>query len=143
MSKELNGEGLTGNEICEEETAPIFIKATRKRFDGEQNPPIGNNISENVDHIYSINMLQHVTNNNALLNSMLTKIDSFWRCTICGKTDPKQNSKTSLKRHIEGKHIGGVSHPCNKCEKTFRSMPQHRLHRTFVISLGPRDKTKM
>ena len=36
----------------------------------------------------------------------------------CGKTS---KLKGNMKFHIEGKHIEGVRHPCNLCEKIFRS----------------------
>ena len=40
----------------------------------------------------------------------------FYKCKVCGKEDISCN----IKRHIEAKHLEGVSIPCNLCEKTFR-----------------------
>ena len=42
-----------------------------------------------------------------------------YACKICGKIEPKK--KDHLKNHIEAKHIQGVTHPCTKCGKSFRS----------------------
>ena len=37
-------------------------------------------------------------------------------CTVCGK----EGSRIDVKRHIEAKHIAGISHNCEHCEKTTR-----------------------
>ena len=37
-------------------------------------------------------------------------------CTACGK----EGSRIDVKRHIEAKHIAGISHNCELCEKTTR-----------------------
>ena len=39
------------------------------------------------------------------------------RCKVCGKEGPHAND---LRKHIEAKHLQGVSIPCNTCGKTFR-----------------------
>jgi hypothetical protein len=60
------------------------------------------------------------------LDSMMEKnSDRIWSCNICGKTN---TDKAQLRRHIEGKHIDGVSHPCNQCGKSFRSRESLRIH---------------
>ena len=41
----------------------------------------------------------------------------LYRCRVCGK----EGINCTLKRHIESKHLEGISIPCNFCEKTFRS----------------------
>ena len=46
------------------------------------------------------------------------------QCKVCGKAD----ISGSLKRHIESKHMEGVSIPCNYCEKTFRSRNSLSMH---------------
>ena len=37
-------------------------------------------------------------------------------CSACGK----EGSRIDVKRHIEAKHIAGISHNCELCEKTTR-----------------------
>ena len=59
-----------------------------------------------------------------MINSMLEKIDGFWTCTKCGKTN---KDKTKTKSHIET-HIEGMSHPCGHCGKTFRSITCIQKH---------------
>ena len=39
------------------------------------------------------------------------------RCKVCGKEGPHAND---LRKHIEAKHLEGVSIPCDICGKTFR-----------------------
>ena len=41
----------------------------------------------------------------------------LYRCTSCGKEERKAN----LKNHIEANHLEGISIPCNRSEKSFRS----------------------
>ena len=52
------------------------------------------------------------------IKSMLEKANGIWFCTQCGQTNRHQSN---LKKHIEAKHIDGVSHSCDKCGKQFRS----------------------
>ena len=51
------------------------------------------------------------------IKSMMEKIDGQWTCVPCGKIT---KDKTHLSNHIEGKHIDGVSHPCQFCGGSFR-----------------------
>ena len=46
-------------------------------------------------------------------------------CNICGKEAPSRNMPT----HIEGNHITGVSHACDKCGKISRSREATRQHK--------------
>ena len=55
---------------------------------------------------------------NETINSMMQKVEGTWSCIKCGKSD---KDKSNMRNHIEGKHIEGVSHPCNQCGKQFRS----------------------
>ena len=47
-------------------------------------------------------------------------------CNVCGKKGNCRN----IKDHIEANHIDGVSHSCSSCEKTFRSRPSLRVHKS-------------
>ena len=65
---------------------------------------------------------------------VLTKKDgaSTYVCQVCGK---EGRVPSQIRDHIEAHHIEGVSHPCNFCEKTFRSrgvlgMHKHRHHKS-------------
>ena len=42
--------------------------------------------------------------------------ETSYVCQVCGKEGLKQN----IKEHIEGKHIEGISIPCNICGKMLR-----------------------
>ena len=60
--------------------------------------------------------------------SLMNKIDGLWICKVCDKTEIK---KSNLINHIDSKHIDGVSHNCNQCERSFRtkrSMVTHMTH---------------
>ena len=45
-------------------------------------------------------------------------------CQVCGK----EGYRTNIRDHIETNHVEGVSVPCNKCEKIFRSRNALRQH---------------
>ena len=47
-------------------------------------------------------------------------------CSICGK----EGAYGLIKGHIEVNHVEGVSIPCNKCEKIFRSRGALKWHNT-------------
>ena len=49
-------------------------------------------------------------------------------CTVCAKEGTYQN----IKDHIEANHVQGVSHPCDLCEKTFRSRHSLRVHKYSI-----------
>ena len=46
-------------------------------------------------------------------------------CCVCGK----EGMLTNIRDHIEAHHIKGLSHPCNFCDKTFRSRVSLRMHK--------------
>ena len=58
----------------------------------------------------------------AKINTMITNYLGQWSCLQCGKVDKK---KSNLINHIEGKHIEGITHPCNQCGKLFRYSNSH------------------
>lgn len=53
----------------------------------------------------------------------------LWRhvyvCNICGK----EGQQTTIKCHIEARHLEGIMIPCNMCEKIFKSRPNLRAHK--------------
>ena len=53
---------------------------------------------------------------------------SKYICSVCNK----EGFWTNIKDHIEANHIEGVSHPCNSCDKTFRSRPSLRMHKSVI-----------
>ena len=54
------------------------------------------------------------------INSMMEKLETGkYACKVCGKVD--NQDKAHMRNHIEGKHISGISHTCNICEKSYRS----------------------
>ena len=75
-----------------------------------------------------------ITTNDTLLaktiTSMAERVDGLWSCTQCGKTNKDQSN---LRKHIEAKHIEGVSHSCDQCGKQFRSKnalyDHNKIHR--------------
>ena len=46
-------------------------------------------------------------------------------CKICGK----EGQQTTIKGHIEAKHLEGITIPCNMCERIFRSRANLRAHK--------------
>ena len=69
------------------------------------------------------------------INSMIEKLEhgGKFACKVCGKIEYKD--KFNMRSHIEGKHIEGVSHPCNQCGKTFRSRNSLSTHMTVFHKL--------
>ena len=70
---------------------------------------------------------------NIQMMSMMEKTSGFslrrkplHRCTPCGK----EAEKNDLRKHIESKHLEGISIPCTECEKTFRSRGSLSMHRS-------------
>ena len=59
--------------------------------------------------------------------TMMGKVNGAWSCTLCGKTD-KKNDKRNIMTHVEANHIDGITLPCNKCGKIFRSRHNLSMH---------------
>ena len=53
--------------------------------------------------------------------------DGSWKCRICGKS---ANKKQQMQYHVEGKHLQGVSLPCNLCGKIYRSRNSLIVHKS-------------
>ena len=102
-----------------------------------------NNSSDVIDSNYSISETKIVLADQKVqidlleldekIKSMMTSNDSLLSggigkgrtCKVCGKEGHRRN----IMDHIEANHIEGVSHPCNFCNKTFRSRPSLRTHK--------------
>ena len=48
----------------------------------------------------------------------------LWSCKVCRK----EGHWTNIKNHIELSHFEDISHPCNFCDKTFRTTNANRRH---------------
>jgi len=58
------------------------------------------------------------------ISSMVVQEGGLWSCTVCGKQSKR---KFNLRAHVEV-HIDSAGHPCNKCDKTFRSRNSLNFH---------------
>ena len=59
-----------------------------------------------------------------LINKMIDKNESVWKCEICGRT---ARDKFNIVRHAEI-HIEGISYTCHICSKTFANRPNLSSH---------------
>ena len=62
------------------------------------------------------------------INSMLTKVEGKWSCTVCEKNS---TYKHHILQHIEANHIQGISHSCNQCGKVSRSRTALAVNKSF------------
>jgi len=65
-----------------------------------------------------------------LIYSKIKKLGlGTYQCTDCGLTKPS-NGLTSLKNHVESKHLVGLmKYPCEKCGKVLSTANQFRVHK--------------
>ena len=108
----LNGlENYTEKNMTSSEAKEIFISEGAIAIPSQM---ISSNISELDEQIKSM-----MVSGQTQMGKRLAKM-----CRVCGKEGSYQN----IKDHIEANHIEGVSHPCDLCDKTFRSRPSLRMH---------------
>ena len=150
MAEELQLKGLVGqtnDEETKQEQPPK--KATKKanpsckqesnefKFPEPHSSIIGNN--DDDASVGSLALTSQVLGNLQDLeektNSMMEKISTISpsgkallrsRCKVCGKEGSHAND---LRKHIEAKHLEGVSLPCDICGKTFRCRISLLLHK--------------
>ena len=63
------------------------------------------------------------------INGMIEKVGTMWHCKVCGKEYIPKN-KSSLKHHVETKHVTGFTHTCVICQKilsTKASLQNHKV----------------
>ena len=61
------------------------------------------------------------------IETMMYRIDGSWTCKPCGKLE---KGRKNMVRHIEGKHIDGVTHLCNLCGAELRSRHSLAIHKS-------------
>ena len=65
------------------------------------------------------------------IEEMIEKNEGLWKCKVCAKAT---TGKDQIKVHAET-HIGGMSHACNLCGKTFPNRPGLRSHISSIHSV--------
>ena len=151
IAQELNLKGLSGKESNETKEDELENN-TKPRLSKQANTPkkestMSSQISSfTTKHDYPLNQM-HVERTVALpkqecseemqeqnekirsmmvLSGRLAKdgVHKSYICQVC----QKEGKVVDIKRHIEAKHIEGLSIPCNFCQKTFRSSNAMRQH---------------
>ena len=74
----------------------------------------------------------------AKLKSMMERVSKVWTCKVCGKTTGKV--KDNLKKHVENKHIEGVSYPCDRCDQKLKSRTSLNFHNYRFHSTKPLEE---
>merc|ERR1712129_271347 len=151
VAEELKLKGLSGKKHTEEETAaPTIHKMKPKHFPKSEPEKIlrteqsemaslsesSTNQDESMEGTVAVTddtVAADLQDLEGQINSMMDMGETFMAgnhkrvariCTVCGK----QGADTDIKRHIESKHITGVSHTCTICGKVARSTNGLRLH---------------
>ena len=148
MAQRFKLEGLLNGENGEEQSSEEVIE------NNQNFPPIKEKSPFNAKHekpeqhgnFDTSNELVIPTENNAIRfvmseeekNNLVETVDQHleriddgsWRCKICGKSANKKNARQQMRYHVEGKHLEGLSLPCNLCGKIFRSRNAFLIHKT-------------
>ena len=141
IAEELQLKGLTGktndNEVKPEEThsarkMPIYEKQLNlPGMSGEHAQARNDNqiaVAHNYNSFGAVALTSNFSGDLQELDdqtiSMMVRTSGksvcgnpMYKCTICGK----EGEKSNLKKHMEFKHLEGISIPCNHCDKFFRS----------------------
>ena len=144
IAEELQLKGLTGKANNDEERAQKERKAPFPKNEPKVSQPlelqaiVGQEDANNYDTglgtvALASNYSSDLHELNIQMTSMMEKTSSssvrrqpLYRCTLCGK----EAEKNDLRKHIERKHLEGISIPCTECEKTFRSRGSLSMHRS-------------
>ena len=133
IAEELQLKGLMGEPHEEEKphkkTAKKENETDTFKFSEPAPPPsiIGNDYDASVGTLeLKSQVLGNLQELEEKIKSMMEKTSTIStkgkslirsRCKVCGKEGPHAND---LRKHIEAKHLEGVSIPCHTCGKTFR-----------------------
>ena len=111
----------------------VFTGPSRQRFTS-QSPKPKIETSQDVDTTVSLVSFEKVDLENLddQIKTMFKKSEarsmngqgSMATCNLCGKEAPLK----AMPRHIEAKHITGVSHPCDICGKISRFINDFRVY---------------
>ena len=150
LAEELKLEGLSGKQNVEYELTSILPTQTKPKLLIEKEPlklemtGLPNELEQTHEIHMESDFDQTVTadlqNLDGQIKSMMdvseAKITSGRElariCRKCGK----EGEQTSIRRHIEAKHITGISHICNVCGKSVKSRHALRMHKQFRHSQG-------
>ena len=115
----------------EQNSTSISVKYNESE-EGNQNTEYAKDesILQNAASNIKVNFTGEVQELDDIIKTMwiMNNIDGqcVYVCKPCGKKD---KSHSHMKEHIESKHIQGMSHSCNICEKIFKTRMGLRKHR--------------
>ena len=159
LAEELQLNGLTtetneNDTDCPIKTSPQEVPLIRKKSQKVENTTFGSehhaqspaDADETVAAIDAKTLIDaNMDDLDVQIRSMITKSQSsipgkglLSTCNVCGKEGPYM----SMPRHVESKHITGVSHTCNICGNISRSndgLRQHKMkrHKDNSFLAGP------
>ena len=154
LAEELQLNGLTtetneNDTDCAIKTSPQEVPLKRKKSQKIENTTFGSEhhqSSADADAIDAKTLIgANMDDLDVQIRSMITKSQSsipgkgiLATCNVCGKEGPYM----SMPRHVESKHITGVSHTCNICGNISRSndgLRQHKMkkHKDNSFLAGP------
>ena len=109
----INTTSYNENEIKIKETIPLPVVDNSYFKPDEQGNELATINEEKL-------VIDRVEDLDGTMESVMEKqADGMWRCNLCGKIPPS-GKKNDLRKHVESRHTSGISHPCNKCGKTYR-----------------------
>jgi hypothetical protein len=131
IAEELKLKGLTGENETEETS--LNVNDSKPKFWTEKMPKLINTKKEETSAERTIAVKSNSRDLDQQIQALIVAIpqadgqEKTYACQVCGKQFSPKNL-SHLRDHIETLHIDGLAHPCNFCEKTFRSRNSLRLH---------------